>query len=114
VVRNPYLTFAEVLADRDMTGPMELDRVDDPGEFNSLRIFNVFSLPMVKNEVMGVALKDELKKRAVKYGYLEAITFPDPPVCYGLHVGCPASGVAQRAMREAAPHARGMSKVRQL
>jgi hypothetical protein len=85
VLRNPRLTFAEVLADRDLTEPRELDRVDNPGEFNSLRIFNVFSLPMVKNEVMWVVLKDELKKRAVKYGYVEAITFPDPPVCYGLH-----------------------------
>jgi hypothetical protein len=31
-----------------------------------------------------------------------------------LHGGCPTSGVAQRAMREAAPHARGVSKARQL
>jgi hypothetical protein len=29
-------------------------------------------------------------------------------------MGCPTSGVAQRAMREAAPHARGVSKARQL
>jgi hypothetical protein len=28
--------------------------------------------------------------------------------------GCPTSGVAQRAMREDAPHGRGMSKARQL
>jgi hypothetical protein len=32
--------------------------------------------------------------------------------CY--YIGCPTSDVAQRAMREAAPHARGVSKVRQL
>jgi hypothetical protein len=30
------------------------------------------------------------------------------------NIGCPTSGVAQRAMREAAPHARGVSKARQL
>jgi hypothetical protein len=29
-------------------------------------------------------------------------------------IACPTSGVAQRAMREAAPHARDMSKARQL
>jgi hypothetical protein len=29
-------------------------------------------------------------------------------------IGCPTSSVAQRAMREAAPHARGASKARQL
>jgi hypothetical protein len=29
-------------------------------------------------------------------------------------IGCPTSGVVQRAMREAAPHARGVSKARQL
>jgi hypothetical protein len=29
-------------------------------------------------------------------------------------IGCPTSGVAQRAMREAAPHARGVSKAREL
>jgi hypothetical protein len=29
-------------------------------------------------------------------------------------IGCPISGVAQRAMREAAPHARGVNKGRQL
>jgi hypothetical protein len=31
-----------------------------------------------------------------------------------VHIGCSTSGVAQRAMREAAPHARGVSKARQL
>jgi hypothetical protein len=31
-----------------------------------------------------------------------------------LSIGYPTSGVAQRAMREAAPHARGVSKARQL
>jgi hypothetical protein len=31
-----------------------------------------------------------------------------------LSIGCPTSDVAQRAMREAAPHARGVSKARQL
>jgi hypothetical protein len=30
------------------------------------------------------------------------------------HIGYPTSDVAQRAMREAAPHARGMGKLRQL
>jgi hypothetical protein len=29
-------------------------------------------------------------------------------------IGCPTSGAAQCAMREAAPHARGVSKARQL
>jgi hypothetical protein len=29
-------------------------------------------------------------------------------------IGCPTSGVSQRAMREAAVHARGVSKARQL
>jgi hypothetical protein len=29
-------------------------------------------------------------------------------------IGCPTSGVAQRAMREAAPYARGVSKAKQL
>jgi hypothetical protein len=33
--------------------------------------------------------------------------------CRGIR-GCPTSGVAQRAVREAAPHARGVSKARQL
>jgi hypothetical protein len=28
-------------------------------------------------------------------------------------IGCPTSGVAQRAMRQAAPHTRGVSKIRQ-
>jgi metal-sulfur cluster biosynthetic enzyme len=32
----------------------------------------------------------------------------------GTSRGCPTSGVAQRAVREAAPHAHGMSKTRQL
>jgi hypothetical protein len=31
-----------------------------------------------------------------------------------LYTGCPTSGVAQRAMREDAPHARGLSKARKL
>jgi hypothetical protein len=30
------------------------------------------------------------------------------------YIGCPTSGAGQRAMREAAPHARGVSKARQL
>jgi hypothetical protein len=30
------------------------------------------------------------------------------------YIGCPTSGVAQRAMREAAPYARGVNKARQL
>jgi hypothetical protein len=30
------------------------------------------------------------------------------------HIGCPTSGVAQRAMRETAPHARCVSKASQL
>jgi hypothetical protein len=30
------------------------------------------------------------------------------------HIGSPTSGVAHRAMRETAPHARGVSKARQL
>jgi hypothetical protein len=30
------------------------------------------------------------------------------------NIGCPTSGVAQHAMREAAPHARGVNKARQL
>jgi hypothetical protein len=30
------------------------------------------------------------------------------------YIGCPTSGVAQRAMREAVPHARGVGKARQL
>jgi hypothetical protein len=34
---------------------------------------------------------------------VKTITFPP-------HIGCPTSGVAHRAMREAAPHARGVSK----
>jgi hypothetical protein len=29
------------------------------------------------------------------------------------HIGCPTSGVTQRAMRAVAPHARGVSKARQ-
>jgi hypothetical protein len=29
-------------------------------------------------------------------------------------IGCATSGIAQRAMREAAPHARGLNKVSQL
>jgi hypothetical protein len=31
-----------------------------------------------------------------------------------LYIGCPTSSIAQCAMREAAPHARGVSKARQL
>jgi hypothetical protein len=30
------------------------------------------------------------------------------------YIGCPTSGITQRAMREAAPHARGVGKARQL
>jgi hypothetical protein len=30
------------------------------------------------------------------------------------YIGCPTSGVTQRAMREAAPHSHGVSKARQL
>jgi hypothetical protein len=30
-----------------------------------------------------------------------------------LNIGCPTSSVEQRAMREAAPHAHGVSKARQ-
>jgi hypothetical protein len=30
------------------------------------------------------------------------------------YIGCPTSGVAQRAMRETAPHTRGVNKARQL
>jgi hypothetical protein len=39
---------------------------------------------------------------------------PGWPVLYSHNIGCPTSGVAQRAMREAAPHARGVSKASQL
>jgi hypothetical protein len=37
-----------------------------------------------------------------------------PEATRGPNIGCPTSDVTQRAMREAAPHARGVSKARQL
>jgi hypothetical protein len=42
----------------------------------------------------------------------QSAEIPPCPHCGAL--GCPTSGIAQRAMKEAAPHARGVSKARQL
>jgi hypothetical protein len=45
---------------------------------------------------------------------MPALAVFEVPGGSSFHIGCPISGVTQRAMREAAPHARGMSKARQL
>jgi hypothetical protein len=34
--------------------------------------------------------------------------------CEFLHIGCPTSGITQSTMREAAPHAHGVSKASQV
>jgi hypothetical protein len=51
--------------------------------------------------------------RIDKMQFVAAIRIASDFECFA-DIGCPTSGVAQRAMREAAPHARGVSKARQL
>jgi hypothetical protein len=43
-----------------------------------------------------------------------AVQLPIDHLLFFVNIGCPTSGAAQRAMREAAPHPRGVSKARQL
>jgi hypothetical protein len=84
VLRRPNMSFADVLTENDIAEPREVEGLGE-GHFNSLRIYNVFTMPILKNQSVWAKIKDDLRKRVVKYGYVGSIEPPDPPVLYGLH-----------------------------
>jgi hypothetical protein len=79
----------------------------------------MFGLPAVKKWHFRFAdrkkdMEDELRsgqsKKPGRLGPIVELLREKPFTC----IGCPISGVSQRARREAAPHARGVSRARQL
>jgi hypothetical protein len=63
-------------------------------------------------EMMSLHLKHDRRRAFV--GSSRPVNVEISLIKSRLNIGCPTSGVAQRAMREAVPHARGVSKARKL
>jgi hypothetical protein len=60
-----------------------------------------------------LAVSDEKYTKLGQGRFYSSNHLVEPSYCLILSIGRPTSGVVQRAMREAEPHARGVSKARQ-
>jgi hypothetical protein len=67
VLRNPRMTFADVFSEQAITELCDADALEG-GDFNSLRIHNVFTMSLLKDEQTWANLKEERRKRQSDMG----------------------------------------------
>jgi hypothetical protein len=84
VLRNERPTFVDVFSDPSLTQLCDAEALQIE-EFNSVRIFNVFPPLLLKDECVWMELQEGLRMKAVRYGYVDAITYPESLEVFGLH-----------------------------